>query len=199
MKKNNWKIILILLSFIFFILFPVALNFTTLPLWPYYIINHLAYIFFWIIPIYIGYKNKKNNKYYITIFMILIIVFSFLAYFWTKYWEKQSLITISLARDLNRYSDYNQIKKILNKYDNDELKFTSFNDFKKQFNMIKFPPKNCYYLANNNLWYVLAIKFESEKYIKEFWEVFIYKSNQDYIISDKEMEKIKQIVTNKCK
>lgn len=93
--KIDWKIIL--LTLILFIIFPLNLNFTSLPIWIYIII----YVIFWVLPVVIFYKKKIKWFAYIFLLLFYILLAIYSWYKWEKYWiekEKENLEKVRMIQ-----------------------------------------------------------------------------------------------------
>ena len=96
------KTILIILSIILFILFPLNATFTTLNMWIYILWIYLWFFLLWIYPIRYYFKKWLSKKYYIITLMISILILTILLYFWQLYWLEKSKKSVEKAREAHR-------------------------------------------------------------------------------------------------
>jgi hypothetical protein len=102
------------------------------------------------------------------------------------------------VRDTTRLSDYKKIENII--LWNKNIIFNTLLDIEnKSNNGYKISdPTTCYYYNFDWKDYIFALKFQSEKFIHKFWEIFIYKSNEDEKLSNNQYVEINTVVNNKC-
>lgn len=196
MKNYNKVTLLIFLSIILFILFPVSMNFTIYPLGIFYLINLLVFIFFWIIPVIKLYKKKSTLKQYSIMFIIFIIVSISVWLVWNEYWKHNNKIKMNQVRDTTRLNDYKKVENII--FWNKSEKYLKFSDIEDINGYHIYDPTTCYYYKQDENNYIFALKFESNKFIEKFWETFIFKSNKEEILSEKQYSEIESVVNNKC-
>lgn len=80
------KLTIILISILYFILFPLNLTFTVTPYGLFLPWFYLMYSLFWLIPIiYLNMKKILNLKKLITLIILNIIMIPVFVYFWEKY------------------------------------------------------------------------------------------------------------------
>lgn len=98
--KIDWKIITLIL--IFFIIFPLNLTFIAEPIWYFYIVYYIIFIFFWILPLYIIlYKDyKKISILFLTVFVIFIYLITW--YYAENYAKNNNINNIEKAKELHK-------------------------------------------------------------------------------------------------
>jgi hypothetical protein len=105
---KNKLFVLIIISIILFVLFPLNITLTSLNIWFFYIIDYLAYIIFWLIPIIFFFKKRLSNKYYILLIIFNILIFVFLWYLWEKKWLENQNNTLDRIKMIEEIENQNK-------------------------------------------------------------------------------------------
>jgi hypothetical protein len=190
-KKN----VLIILSILLLII-PLLSTFTAWPIGVYYFVHIPTYILLWIIPIIYMLSRDYKIKNYTVLLIIYIIISLWLSFVSEKHWLINEALHIEEIRDNNKIIDHKNIVEYISVNNNTLINNDSIKDALLEKGVKNI--KKCYYLNYTDLWYIIGMKFESQKYIDKFWEIFIYNSSDDYVISDIEMNEIIKVTNNKC-
>lgn len=191
MKKN----IILILQVILWLIFPLVLYiaFIDRNIWNLEIYFIIPYLLFRIIP---SFFYKKVNYLFIKLTILNIIIFSFLIYFLSLYSDNLSSYHIKIESDERSYLANQQIKEIISYK---SLKDINNIQYFEKYGI--YPISNCYFFTKigDNKWYIYAYKYESKKNINiNNKEYFIYKSIDNYKISNELMKEIVKITNEYC-
>lgn len=128
---------------------------------------------------------------FVILWLVIIFVSIFAAPWTTSLYTSQ----IQVARDTTRLQDYSEIKANLESVK--EYDFYSIDEYNQKYNTKIKDPKFCYYLSatEDKKWYLFAMSFESSKMKNKFWnDYFLYKSNENYVISTDKLKEIEWII-----
>lgn len=131
-------------------------------------------------------KSLKINFFLVTI--SLYVLYLFLS--WIYHSE------MSKARDIFIFWEFTKIKNNLKGKLN--YNFVDISSYNKYFNSnIKLSDK-CYYFKSTNNNFIFISKLTNIDFIHLYWEYFIYKSDDNYIINNEEIEIFKNMIKKDC-
>jgi len=191
----------ILTKALIWLIFPfiLYLMFIALPIkWIDTIYSIILYFIFWFFPI-IYFWNKKIKLFVYKLIALNLVIFSIMAFVMNYNSNKLQIIEWYIFIDNININNIKIIDKAIS--GKDLINFKDVNDFNSKYGSDIVAFDNCIYLSSidNKNWYIYSFKFKSEKNIRKYWNnYFIFKSINDYVINDKEMQKIQNVINKKC-